>query len=117
MPAAGTDGTETVVLLGTPGGVDDDGHPLPGTDDQPIGGCTVQLNVTSDDVDRDRDGTSLTLRVFAPPGTQVAKYRDVMIRGERFRIVGVPFDWSTNRRPLFARHRPRVEFLATRGET
>lgn len=116
MAGPGADGTETVVLLGEAGGVDDDGYPLPGTADTPIAGCTVQLNVTADDVARDRDGTTVSLRVFAPPGTVIDEDRDVMIRGQRYRIVGVPFDWSTGRRPMFGRHRPRVEFVATRGE-
>lgn len=110
------EGSETVVLLGSPGGVDDDGYPIPGGEDRPVPGCTVQRNVTADDVDRDRDGRSVSLRVFAPAGTVIDPSRSVRIRGEEFRITGVPFDWSVGRRPLFGRHRPKVEFIATRGE-
>lgn len=116
MPGPGGDGHETIWLLGSPGGVDDDGYPLPGGADREIPGCTVQLNVTSDDVARDRDGRLVSLRVFAPPGTVVDPDHWVRIRGEEFRVTGVPFDWSAYRRPALARHRPRVEFIATRGE-
>lgn len=116
MSAPASDGTETIILLGSPGGVDDDGFPLPGGQNEPVDGCTVQLNVTSDDVARDRDASSVSLRVFAPPGTVIDPDRMVRIRGQEYRITGVPFDWSSYRRPLFGRHRPRVEFIATRGE-
>jgi len=107
---------ETIVLLGSAGGVDDDGFPLPGTADTVVAGCTVQLNVTGDDVSRDRDGTVTKLRVLAPPGTVVDEGRPVKIRGQTWRIDGVVFDWSTHRRPVLARHRPPVEFVVKRGE-
>lgn len=110
------DVAETVVLLGAAGGVDDDGYPRPGTADTVVPGCTVQLNVTGDDVSRDRDGTVTKLRVFAPPGTVVDEGQLVEVRGQTWRIDGVVFDWSTNRRPVLARHRPRVEFVVNRGE-
>lgn len=116
MQGLGGDGSETITVIGSPGGVDDDGYPLPGSADRQVHGCTVQLNVTSDDVARDRDGRSVSLRVFAPPGTVIDPDRLVRIRGEEFRVTGVPFDWSTNRRPALGRHRPKVEFIATRGE-
>ena len=110
------EGGESIKILGSPGGFDDDGYPLPGGDDVTVHGCMVQRNVTADDVSRDRDGATEDLRVFAPAGTSIARERHVMIRGERYRIVGIPFDWSSGRRPVFAAHRPRVEFTVTRGE-
>lgn len=116
MTGLGDDGIETITVLGSPGGVDDDGYPLPGGEDLDIPGCKVQLNVTSDDVARDRDGRSVSLRVLAPPGTVIDPDRQVRIRGQVFKVTGVPFDWSTNRRPALGRHRPKVEFIATRGE-
>ncbi|MGX1598590.1 hypothetical protein ACWIDS_16190 [Dietzia maris] len=112
----GDDGFESIVLLGGLGGVDDDGYPLPGTADKTVEGCTVQLNVTGDDVARDRDGTVTELRVFAPPGTVIDEKRLVEIRGKTWRVDGIAFDWSINRRALLARHRPRVEFVVKRGE-
>lgn len=105
-----------VTLLGSAGGVDPDGYPLPGGEDVDVPGCIVQLASTDESVGVDRSAQVESLRVFAPAGTVVAHGRLVRIRGEVYRVAGIPFDWSAHRRPLFGGHRPRVEFTVERGE-
>lgn len=107
---------EAIVVIGSPGGVDDDGYPLPGGADVEIRGCRVQRAGSGDLTDEYRDGSLDRLRVFAPAGTVIASGRDVLIRGERYRVDGVVFDWSVGRRAVVARHSPGVEFTVKRGE-
>lgn len=110
------EGSETVTILGAGGGVDDDGYPLPGTADVEVPGCIVQLASTDESRELDRTAQLESLRVFAPAGTVIESDRVVRIRGQVYRVVGIPFDWSITRRPVLGAHRPRVEFTVERGE-
>lgn len=98
------------------GGVDDDGYPLPSLPPVEVGGCVVQEERSDADLQAGRIGTYSAWHVHAPAGTEVADGWEVKLRGVWWRVETVPFDWSTNRRPMFARHKPNVEFLAVRGK-
>lgn len=56
------------------------------------------------------------LQVLAPPGCEVEEGQRVQIRGLVYRVEFAPFDYSVGRRPLLARHRPRVMFTVVRGD-
>lgn len=62
-------------------------------------------------------GDITKLQVLAPAGTKVADGDVVVIRGEEF-IVSErkSFDYGRGRRPVLARHRPKVIFHVERGE-
>lgn len=80
-----------------------------------IPGCVVGLRGQADvDGGGVFDGDATTLEVFAPPGTQIAENEVVEFRGERYRVVHVPFDWSVGRQPRLRHHRPRVQFVIER---
>lgn len=80
-----------------------------------IPGCVVGLRGQADvDGGGVFDGDATTLEVFAPPGTQITEGEVVECRGERYRVVHVPFDWSVGRQPRLSRHRPRVQFMIER---
>lgn len=56
------------------------------------------------------------LQVLAPPGAAVEEGQRVQIRGLVYRVEFTPFDYSVGRRPMLARHRPRVVFTVIRGD-
>lgn len=109
-------GHETVTIHPRRGGVDDYGYPLPVGTPLEVRGCIVQPTVMAQDSGRDRTGQVLEWRVIAPAGTVVEDKDTVMIRGRRFTVTAEAFDYSIHRRPALAAHRPRVEFIAKRGE-
>ena len=94
---------------------DDDGNLVGGGDPVTVT-CRVQPLVLDEDVARDKDGTFTELRVFAPAGTRVTARSEVWILGVLFRVSEPPHNWSMYRRPVLARHRPSVVFIAKRGE-
>lgn len=109
-------GYETVTVQPRSGGVDAYGYPLPPGSPRHIEGCVVQPTVLSQDSGRDRTGQVLEYRVIAPAGTVIEDKDAVLIRGRRFTVTAEAFDYSTHRRPALSSHRPRVEFIAKRGE-
>jgi hypothetical protein len=49
-----------------------------------------------------RDLVEVLLTVFLPAGTQITDADEMTVRGRRYQVVGVPFDWVnpyTGRRP------------------
>lgn len=109
-------GYETVTITPRAGGVDEYGYPLPAPPAREVRGCIVQPTVLAQDSGRDRTGQVLEYRVIAPAGTVVEDKDTVMIRGRRFTATAEAHDYSIHRRPALAAHRPRVEFIAARGE-
>ncbi|MBB1034647.1 hypothetical protein G6031_09625 [Dietzia sp. CQ4] len=105
-----------MTVLGGTARTDPKGYPIPPTPPREIHGCTVQPTVMDQDIGRDRSGQVLEFRVLAPAGTVITSKDRVMIRGREFAVTAESFDWSVNRRPALRRHRPRVEFIAKRGE-
>ena len=106
---------EEITILGSAGGVDDDGYPLPGVSDREVSVKTIQpigLEELSDD---DRQGVKDALRVWGSPGLKVSPGDHVSIRGLKYRVVKTAWDWSKNRRPANPRHRPGTVFDCVRG--
>lgn len=56
------------------------------------------------------------LQVFAPPGTVIEDRARVDIRGRVYIVQARGFDYSPGRRPVVARHRPKVVFTAVAAE-
>lgn len=56
------------------------------------------------------------LQVFAPPGTVIEDGARVDIRGRVYIVEARGFDYSRGRRPVVARHRPKVVFTAVAAE-
>ena len=57
------------------------------------------------------------LQVIAPAGTVVKDGDVITIHGEDYTVSQMAsFDYSLGRRPVFARHRPKVVFIVERGE-
>ena len=56
------------------------------------------------------------LTVYAPPGTVVEDGARVDIRGRVYIVEARGFDYSPGRRPVVARHRPKVVFTAVAAE-
>lgn len=108
--------TETVIVVGSPV-VDRYGDVIDNGGRREISGCVVGL-LGQAEVDGPGvwDGDSTVLEVLAPPGTVIDQGDIVEVRGERYVVKHVPFDWSVGRRAAHHRHRPPVRFLVERGE-
>ena len=108
--------TETVIVVGSPV-VDRYGDVIDNGGRRVISGCVVGL-LGQAEVDGPGvwDGDSTVLEVLAPPGTVIDQGDIVEVRGERYVVKHVPFDWSVGRRAAHPRHRPPVRFLVERGE-
>lgn len=105
---------ETLTVVGVEV-MDEFGDLIETASSRKLPGCVVGLRGQADvDGGGVFDGDATTLEVFAPPGTQIAEGEIVECRGERFRVVHVPFDWSVGRQPCLRRHRPRVQFVIER---
>lgn len=109
-------GLETVTVRPRRGGVDEYGYPLPAAPPLRVTGCIVQPTVLAQDSGRDRTGQVLEYRVIAPAGTTVEDKDVVTIRGRDFTVTAEAHDYSLYRRAVLSSHRPRVEFIAARGE-
>lgn len=107
--------SETIIVHGSAGGVDDDGYPVPGTPDREVIARDVQPLALEDMSDDDRQGVVDVLRVWLAPGQSISEGDDVTIRGLRYRVRKTPWDWGRNRRPVNPRHRPSVVFDCERG--
>ncbi|MEJ6013814.1 hypothetical protein WG936_08195 [Corynebacterium sp. H127] len=62
------------------------------------------------------DGSTKQLQVLAPAGTAVKEGDILRIRGLEYRVKEIPWDWSMNRRPVLARHAPKVQIMCDRKE-
>lgn len=108
--------TETVVVVGAPT-VDRYGDVVDNGDYREIPGCVVGLRGQVEvDGPGTWDGDATVLEVLAPPGSVINQGDVVEVRGERYVVKHVPFDWSVGRRAAHPRHRPPVRFLVERGE-
>lgn len=107
--------TETIIVHGAAGGVDDDGYPIPGEADREIVVKNVQPLSLEELAAVDLDGVKDVLRVWAFPGADVKEGDDVTIRGLRYVVGKTAWDWSRNRRPVLRRHNPGVVFDCERG--
>ena len=109
-------GGETIIAKTAPV-VDRYGDVVQPAGEREIHGCVVGLQGQSDiNGGGVWDGDATTLEVLAPPGTVVEEGAVIICRGLEYTVSHVPFDWSVGRRPVNARHRPRVRFLIDRGE-
>ena len=108
--------TEKVIVVGSPV-VDRYGDVIDNGGRREISGCVVGL-LGQAEVDGPGvwDGDSTVMEVLAPPGTVIDQGDIVEVRGERYVVKHVPFDWSVGRRAAHPRHRPPVRFLVERGE-
>lgn len=107
--------TETIIVHGKAGGVDDRGYPIPADPDRPVVVKSVQPLSLDELSAMGRDGTVDVLRVWAPAGTPIAPDDEVTVRGKRYRVEVNSWDWSRNRHPVLSRHRPSVVFDCVRG--
>lgn len=106
---------ELITILGTAGGVDDDGYPIPGKADVEVAIKTVQPLSLEEISEDDRQGVKDALRVWGNSGLKVSPGDRVEIRGLPYRVVKTAWDWSKNRRPANPRHRPGTVFDCVRG--
>ena len=106
---------EQIIVLGSGGGRDDDGYPIPGVPDRPVQIKTVQPLSLDEIAEDDRQGVRDALRVWARPGESVNPGDRVKIRGLTYHVLATAWDWSQNRRPVLSRHRPGVVFACVRG--
>lgn len=107
--------TEKIIVHGKAGGVDDDGYPLPGTEDREATAKNIQPLSLEEMSDEDKQGVIDTLRVWLARGESVSEGDEVTVRGLRYRVRKTAWDWGRNRRPVLARHRPGVVFDCVRG--
>lgn len=111
-------GGETVTVVAVKIGFDEDGNPIKSDAGVDIRGCVVEPVGQATIDDRDIvSGDTTTLRVLAPAGTVVDEGAKVRYRGEAYVVKFAPFDYAGGRRPVLARHRPRVVFVIERMRT
>lgn len=108
--------TESIIVHGRGGHVDDDGYPVPGDPDREVVVKSVQPLSLTEMSDEDKQGTRDILRVWAPAGTSIADGDEVTVRGKRYQVRITVWDWSKHRRPFNRRHLPSVVFDCVRGE-
>lgn len=116
MAGAGAGVSESIFVTSEP--IEDgDGNIAPGGQTRRIDGCVIdtagQSVINGEDVS---DGNSDRLRILAPPGKSLFEGEVLTVRGERYVVVHIPFDYSIGRRPVMARHRPKVLVIAERRE-
>ncbi|VZH85313.1 hypothetical protein [Corynebacterium rouxii] len=61
-------------------------------------------------------GNTRQVQVLAAAGTPINEGDELVIRGLSYRVIHIPWDWSTGRTPVLASHRPRMQIIAERGE-
>lgn len=109
--------SETVLVLGEGQYDQIKGTWIPASILREIPGCVLdtagQSKINGDDVS---DGNTDRLRILAPAGTVIREGEIIEVRGITYRVQHIPFDYSVGRRPVLARHRPRVLFIAERKE-
>lgn len=111
-------GGETVTVVAVETGFDEDGNPVKRDAGVEIHGCVVEPVGQATIDDRDIvSGDTTSLRVLAPGGTVVDEGAQVKFRGESYVVKFAPFDYAPGRRPVLARHRPRVVFVIERMRT
>lgn len=54
--------------------------------------------------------------ILLDAGTSVNEGDELVIRGLSYRVIHIPWDWNTGRKPALALHRPRMQIIAERGE-
>lgn len=108
---------ETIRVLGEEDYDEEKGTLIPAAVIRNIPGCVIdtagQSKINGDDIS---DGNTDRLRILAPAGTVIHEGETVEIRGVVYRVQHIPFDYSVGRRPVLARHRPRLLFIAERKE-
>lgn len=108
---------ESIFIKGGVTGRDHRGRPIYGADRE-VKGCVV--SPAGDQVIRGDDfihGDITKFQVLAPAGTIVADGDVVTVRGDDYTVQQLQsFDYSVGRRPVVARHRPKVVFVVERGE-
>lgn len=107
---------ETVVRVRrTPGGWDEYGDPIPGTESRDdIDGVAVTFRraVTGDVNDRGREGVIVGLTLYLPAGVDVLHTDQFEVRGALYDVDGEPAVW----RSPFTGWRPGVEVALRRAE-
>lgn len=107
---------ESLTVVGEPT-LDRFGNVITEGDVRVISGCVVGLRGQATvDGGGVWDGDATTLEVLAPGGAVVREGELVEFRGQEYRVVHVPFDWSPGRRPVNPRHKPRTVFVVERRE-
>lgn len=107
--------SETIIIHGQAGEVDDFGYPTGGTPDRELVVREIQPLELTELSEVDQRGVKDALRVWCHPGAVgVQAGDDVTIRGLRYQVVTTPWDWSVGRRPRLARHKPGTVFDCVR---
>lgn len=106
---------EKITIHPRRGGVDDAGNPVPGGLPRSIIVKSIQPLSLEEMSDEDKSGTIDSLRVWTGPGVEVHEGDQAEIRGLIYLIRTTAWDWSVDRRPVVARHRPGVVFDCERG--
>lgn len=83
---------ESVTLI-RPAAVDIHGDP--GAETTTVqAGCTVYPTGSGDPLLIGRAPTDAAMTVLGPPGWDVLTSDEMAVRGVRYRVVGLPFDWG-----------------------
>lgn len=61
-------------------------------------------------------GNTRQVQLLAAAGTSVNEGDELVIRGLSYRVIHIPWDWNTGRKPALTLHRPRMQIIAERGE-
>lgn len=103
--------SEPIVITGRTE-FDDYGNAIENKKRRRIDGCVVEPNGDADSWERDVfGGNAKSLRVFAPAGTVINEGDNVDIRGTRYRVSVIPWDYSYRRSPWASFHQPKVVFI------
>lgn len=102
-----------VIKTHTTARFDRDGRRLPTTTAETVQ-AVVSPAAGSDLEDLSSTGGWESVQVIAPAGVRVSIDDVVVIRGERYKVTRLPWDYSVGRRPVNPRHRPRTVFFADR---
>jgi len=95
---------------------DEDGNLVPGSGSVEYF-CDVLPAGSSTSVETDAVVLSKKLDVYAPANISVNPGDRLIIRGEYWTVVELPFNWAYGRRkPAHPAHRPRTQILVERGE-
>lgn len=90
---------ETVTFIrAAPGGVDDNGDPVAGTETRTeVERCSVVPRTSSEVTDQGRQGVIVGLTVYAPASAVVGPHDRLEVRGELYDVDGEPGYWVSQR--------------------
>jgi hypothetical protein len=88
---------ETVTRIRrVPGGYDEYGDPLPGTEEQAdITNCGVAPRYSNDALEPGRRGVIVGLTLYAPPGSDIVSNDLVEVRDAVYQVDGEPGFWRS----------------------